>query len=161
MILKKIISGGQTGVDRAALDAAMKAGIPVGGFCPKGRLAEDGVIPDSYPLQELELTEYRFRTMKNVVESDGTLVLNKGGLSEGTKLTCDYAAQHLKPILVVQLDASPIVEPSHVVRWLRGQQIAVLNIAGPRESKLQDGIYREAFSYLEKVMALIKDDRGK
>jgi hypothetical protein len=157
MILKKVMSGGQTGVERAGLDSAIEAGIPVGGFCRKGRLAEDGVISDSYPLQELETTDH-IRIERNVVESDGTLVLTKGSLSEGTMLACDYATLHLKPCLVVQFDEMMAIAPSHVVRWIRGQQIAILNVAGPRESKFKNGIYREAFSFLGKVFTLLKDD---
>ena len=156
-MLKKVISRGQTGVDRAGLDAAMKAGIPVGGYCPKGRIAEDGVIPDIYPLQELELPEYNIGTEKNVVESDGTLILNRGPLSEGTKLTYDYTT-HRKPCLIVQFDAIPMIEPSQVVRWIQGQHITILNMAGPRESKFPDGIYTVAFSYLEKVFTILKDE---
>lgn len=157
MILKKVISGGQTGVDRAGLDSAMVAGIPVGGCCPKGRKSEDGTIPDIYPLEELTTTQYHVRTEKNVVESDGTLIFNKGPLSKGTKLTHDYTVRHLKPCLIVQLDAEQMIEPSQVVRWLEGQHIKTLNIAGPRESKFPDGIYGESYSYLEKVFSSIKD----
>jgi hypothetical protein len=157
MMLKKLISGGQTGVDRAALDASRAAGIPVGGYCPKGRLAEDGVIPSSYPLLELESAEYEVRTEKNVVESDGTLILNKGLLSQGTKLTYDYTVKHLKPCLIVQLDAGKLVEPVQVVKWIEGQRISVLNVAGPRESKLPEGIYEESVSYLVKMFDILKN----
>lgn len=89
MSLKVIISGGQTGADRAGLDAAMEAGFSVGGYCPKGRLAEDGRVPDHYPLIELTKGGYPARTEKNVVESDGTLILNIGKLSGGTKYTVE------------------------------------------------------------------------
>jgi predicted Rossmann-fold nucleotide-binding protein len=156
MMLKKVISGGQTGVDRAGLDAAMNAGIPVGGFCPKYRKAEDGTIPDIYPLQELEFPEYNFRTEKNVIESDGTLILNKGTLTEGTKLTYDYSVQNGKPSLIVQLDAEKVIEPADVVRWIHGQRIKTLNVAGPRESKFPDGIYTSAYSYLETVFDILR-----
>ncbi len=157
MMLKKIISGGQTGVDRAGLDAAMNAGIPIGGYCPRDRRAEDGKIPDIYPLQELESREFHFRTEKNVVESDGTLILNKGTLTEGTKLTYDYTVQHGKPVLIVQLDSEQLIEPPDVVRWIHGQQIITLNIAGPRESKFPEGIYLEAFEYMERVFDALKN----
>ena len=157
MMLKRVISGGQTGVDRAGLDAAMKAGIPVGGYCPKDRRAEDGKIPDTYPLQELESREFQVRTEKNVIESDGTLILNKGILTEGTKLTYDYTVQHGKPVLIVQLDSEQLIAPPNVVRWIHGQQIITLNIAGPRESKFPDGIYREACEYLERVFDALKN----
>lgn len=156
MQLKKVISGGQTGVDRAGLDAAMGAGIPAGGFCPAGRKAEDGRIPDKYPVEELESSEYRDRTEKNVIESDGTLILNKGLLTEGSELTRDYAVQHGKPSLIVQLDGEKVTDPADVVRWICGQQIKILNVAGPRQSKFPDGIYRQAFSYLEQVFDILK-----
>ena len=156
-MIRKVISGGQTGVDRAGLDAAVSAGIPIGGYCPKNRRAEDGVIPEQYPMIELESPESYFRTEKNVIESDGTLILNKGILSEGTKLTHDLAIKNGKPSLVVQLDGEEVIKPEHVVRWLDGQYISVLNIAGPRESKCLGGIYSESFSYLEKVFTLLKE----
>lgn len=156
MMLKKVISGGQTGVDRAGLDAASAAGIPTGGYCPKGRKAEDGTIPEKYLLQELEAPEYHVRTEKNVVASDGTLILNKGCLSEGTKLTYDYTVSHRKPCLVVQLDVDDGTEPAQVAGWLRGERIAVLNVAGPRESKCSSGVYGEALSFLARVFALLK-----
>ncbi len=156
MLLKKVISGGQTGVDRAGLDAAMDAGIPAGGFCPRNRTAEDGVIPEKYPLEEIESDEYHIRTEKNVIESDGTLILNKGALSEGTRLTYDYTVQYGKPSLVVQLDAEKLMEPANVVRWIYGQQIKILNVAGPRESKFPEGIYACAYSYLEHVIDCLR-----
>jgi len=77
-MLRKVVSGGQTGVDRAGLDAAVNAGFPIGGYCPKGRLAEDGTIPEKYPMIELDSPESYYRTEKNVQDSDGTLILNKG-----------------------------------------------------------------------------------
>src|ERR1035438_9462230 len=101
----KVISGGQTGVDRAGLDAAMNAGIPIGGYCPKDRGAEDGFIPEQYPLIELDSKEAYYRTEENVSNSDGTLIINKGILSGGTKLTYDVAVNYGKPKLIVQLDA--------------------------------------------------------
>ena len=156
-MLKKVISGGQTGVDRAGLDAAMAAGIPAEGYCPRGRLAEDGAIPDIYPLRELGSPEYHVRTEKNVAESDGTLILNKGPLSEGTRLTYEYAVHYLKPFLVVQLDEEPGIEPAAVFGWLASREISILNVAGPRESKFRDGIYRQARSFLEKLFLLLKE----
>lgn len=156
-MIRKVISGGQTGVDRAGLDAALNAGIPIGGYCPKGRRAEDGVIPDQYPMIELESPESYYRTEMNVLESDGTLILNKGTLSGGTKLTHDFTVQYGKPRLVIQLDAEYFIEPAHVIRWLAGQYISVLNIAGPRESKCIGGIYDEAYSYLDKVFTMLKE----
>jgi len=135
----------------------MDAGIPVGGYCPKGRLAEDGIIPARYPMMELESPVYRGRTERNVVESDGTLILNKGGLSEGTGVTSDFAVQHGKPCLVVQLDAAEMIAPEQVIRWFGEQRIGILNIAGPRESKYPQGIYGEARAYLERLFSKLKE----
>ena len=157
-MIRKVISGGQTGVDRAGLDAAIIAGIPISGYCPRGRLAEDGVIPEKYPLLELESIEPYYRTEQNVIHSDGTLILNKGILSAGTKLTHDFTVTYGKPCLIVQLDIDKIVEPAHVIRWLKGQLISTLNIAGPRESKCTGGIYTEALLYFEKVFTILKEE---
>ena len=155
-MLTKVVSGGQTGVDRAGLDAALKAGFPIGGYCPKGRLAEDGTIPERYPMTEMPSPKSFHRTEKNVKESDGTLILNKGLLSEGTKLTHDYTVRHGKPSLIVQLDAAPVIAPEQVVRWIAEQRISVLNVAGPRESKCPGGIYDEAYAYMARVLALVQ-----
>jgi Circularly permutated YpsA SLOG family len=158
MMLRKVISGGQTGVDRAGLDAALNAGIPVGGYCPKGRKAEDGVIPEKYPLIELDSPESYYRTEMNVIKSDGTLIINIGNLSDGTKLTNEFAVTHGKPRLIIQLYSDKVILPEHVIRWINGHLINVLNIAGPRESKCPGGIYREAYDFLEKVFNLLKED---
>jgi hypothetical protein len=149
IMLKRVVSGGQTGVDRAGLDAALEVGLPIGGYCPKGRLAEDGCVPEHYPLVELSSERYATRTEKNVVESDGTLVLNMGRLTEGTKATVDYAVQHGKPFLVLQLDRAPGQE--EVLAWLEANRIATLNVAGPRESK-HPGIYQLALEFLREVL---------
>lgn len=156
----KVISGGQTGVDRAGLDAALQAGIPIGGYCAKGRTAEDGAIPTQYPMIELESSESYYRTEKNVIESDGTLILNIGELTQGTKLTHDFTIQNGKLSLIVQLDAPEIVKPEHVVRCINAQYIPCLNIAGPRESKVPGGIYNKAFVYLAQVFTRLKEISG-
>jgi len=148
MKLDKIISGGQTGVDRAALDAAIEAGISVGGYCPKGRLAEDGTIPERYTLTELTVDDYPARTEKNVMESDGTLILNVGKLSGGTELTLDFSEKHHKPCLVIQLDSAPETGP--VIQWVKDHSIRILNIAGPRESK-QPGLHKIAVAFLRRL----------
>jgi hypothetical protein len=156
-MIRKVVSGGQTGVDRAGLDAAVNAGFQIGGYCPHGRRAEDGSIPEKFSMIEMAEPEYRFRTEKNVIESDGTLILNKGDLTNGTKATYDFTVQHGKPCLIVQLDTPEVIKPEQVVRWLEGQFIKVLNVAGPRESKFPEGIYADAASYLEKVFLLLKE----
>jgi predicted Rossmann fold nucleotide-binding protein DprA/Smf involved in DNA uptake len=147
-MIEKIVSGGQTGVDRAGLDAALEAGIPVGGYCPKGRLAEDGIVPERYPLTELTSGRYASRTEKNVVESDGTLVLNLGELTDGTKATVDFAKEHGRAFLVVQLEEMMKLEDC--LSWIEEHGIRVLNIAGPRESK-RPGVYLKAYAYLQRL----------
>lgn len=99
--MRKIISGGQTGVDRGALDAAMSFGFECGGWCPAGRLAEDGIIPVKYPLNELSSEYYQDRTLQNVIDSDGTVIIHFAGIEGGTKLTLQYAERHQKLHLVI------------------------------------------------------------
>ena len=112
----KIVSGGQTGVDRAALDVALALGLAVGGWCPKGRRAEDGRIPDRYPLVETPERNYQVRTRRNSEDSDGTLILNLGELDDGTALTARHARQIGKPCLIVALEAG--IEPAAFRDWL-------------------------------------------
>ena len=148
-IPERILSGGQTGVDRAALDAAMGAGVPCGGWCPRGRKAEDGVIPARYPLTETPTDAYEQRTRWNVRDSDGTLILTEGVLGGGTALAAEVARHLGRPLLVVDLNLRP--SRQEVGEWLRSQRIAVVNIAGPRESQAP-GIHARAREFLEKVL---------
>lgn len=147
-MLDKIISGGQTGVDRAALDVALALGLPVGGWCPKGRRSEDGRIPDSYPLTETAERNYQTRTRLNIEDSDGTLILNLGKLEGGTALTAKLAQQWGKPCRVVALEKG--IEPAAFRAWLDAHHITTLNIAGPRESK-RPGVYDAAYRCLESL----------
>lgn len=137
MAIRKIISGGQTGVDRAALDVARDLCIERGGWCPKGRLAEDGRIPDEYPLQETDSPVYAERTEKNVIASDGTLILTVGTLAGGTAYTVECAQRHGRPYYVV--DLARTMDPSSARQWLESYPIAVLNVAGPRLSESPQG----------------------
>ena len=130
--LCKIISGGQTGVDRAALDAAISLGVDHGGWCPAGRLAEDGPIADVYHLTETASTDYTVRTEQNVIDADATLILCRGELTGGTALTKQMAQRHGKPCLVVDLGMPPDV--ADISAWLAEHNVAALNVAGPRES---------------------------
>jgi hypothetical protein len=136
--IERIVSGGQTGVDRAALDVALLFGIPCGGWCPRGRKAEDGVIADRYPLQETRSSDYRLRTTANVLASDGTLVLHRGRLTGGTALTVQIAKCAPRPYFLVNLKMAP--SPNNTLTWIRNHRIRVLNVAGPRESQAH-GIY--------------------
>jgi hypothetical protein len=144
-----IHSGGQTGVDRAALDAALAAGVPVGGWCPLGRRAEDGPIPARYPLRETPTPEVAERTRWNVRDADATLVLTRGAPLGGTATTLDAAEALGKPHFVVDLAQTTDVTPA--VDWLRANGAAVLNVAGPRE-RTAPGIYAEAFRFVTQVL---------
>jgi hypothetical protein len=148
----KIVSGGQTGVDRAALDAAVALGVEHGGWCPRGRLAEDGRIPDRYALRETDQPDYRVRTEWNVLDSDATLILCRGPLGGGTELTRQLAEQHGRPCLVVDLDAPP--PPAEVAQWLRHRRVEVLNVAGPRESQ-NPGIGRPAEAFVRELLETV------
>ena len=146
--IEKVVSGGQTGVDRAALDAARSAGVPVGGWCPKGRWAEDGVIPPHYPLQETPLPDPSQRTAWNVRDSEATLILHPGGpLRGGTAQTEREARQQGKPVLVLALDRPVEQLVSDIRQWLEAHRVRVLNVAGPRESQAP-GIYQRAYEVL-------------
>ncbi|GAB4335784.1 MAG: putative molybdenum carrier protein [Desulfobulbaceae bacterium] len=131
----KIISGGQTGADRAALDAAIELGIPHGGWLPRGRKTEDGPLPGRYRLREMRSPRYRDRTEKNIRESDGTLIVSFGPLTGGSALTEALALKHDRPCLVIDLELVPAAEAvTALERWLRKHRIAILNVAGPRAS---------------------------
>jgi hypothetical protein len=134
--LKKIISGGQTGVDRGALDAALDAGFPCGGWAPEGRLAEDGPIAGHYPLVVLPGSDYETRTLKNVLDSDGTAIIHNGELEGGTRLTMVYCLEHGKPCEVLDAQRLGPSEAARVIGdFVERHGIAVLNMAGPRASK--------------------------
>ena len=152
-MIERIVSGGQTGVDRAALDIAIRNHIPHGGWCPRGRRAEDGRIPDHYQLAETATPEYAERTRLNVRDSDGCLILTRGHPDGGTALTLDHAAASGKPRFVIDMNAAMDVRGFR--DWLRLNNIRVLNIAGPRESK-QPGIYVEASNVLQKLIDAIR-----
>ncbi|MDH5560410.1 MAG: putative molybdenum carrier protein [Deltaproteobacteria bacterium] len=138
----KIISGGQTGVDRAALDAALNLGIDCGGFCPRGRQAEDGRIDLKYPLIELSYGGYEDRTLKNVLESDATLVIFYHLLKGGTKKTVDYLKKHQKPYLLVDAQKTPFLEAVESLRiFVKDEGIRILNVAGPRQSSTPKAYY--------------------
>ena len=157
MILKKVISGAQTGVDRAAFDAAMRSGLPAERYCTKGGPAEDGLSGGPYPFQELDTMQCQIRIENNVVVSDGTLIVNKGPLTRGTKLSYDFAVKHFMPCLIIQLDVEQVIPASGVIRWIHGHQITTLNVAGPKESKFPEGIYQEAYCYLDKLFVMLKE----
>jgi len=149
-MIERIVAGGQTGVDRAGLDAALAAGLPVGGWCPLGRRAEDGKIPARYPLDETPSSDYRERTEWNVRDSDGTLILARGRrLTGGTALTEQLAERYGRPVLAVDLRTENGPDPA--IAWLEENAIATLNIAGPRESQ-QPGIHDLAQAFMDRLI---------
>ena len=150
--IAQVVSGGQTGVDRAALDVALGAGLPCGGWCPKGRRAEDGHIPREYPVRETPTTRYPERTERNVRDSDGTLVLTQGKPRGGTALTIAFARRMGRPCLVLDLKTSP--DPDAVRAWIATHGIRTLNVAGPRESEAP-GIHDQAAALLGRVLRAV------
>jgi len=150
-MIKKIISGGQTGVDQAALDVAIKLGIPHGGWIPKGRMTENAPLSDKYQLQEMATTEYSKRTQQNIIDSDGTLIISHGELTGGSALTRKLATRHRRPWLYVDLDRSN-VDPSKLIKsWVGMNAIKILNVTGPRESK-SPRIYDTTVTVLENAL---------
>ena len=150
-----IVSGGQTGADRAALDFAIRHGYTHGGWAPAGRKAEDGAIALRYQLVELPEGGYRQRTKRNVEDSDGTLVLNLGELGDGSLITLQFAQRIGKPALVVPLDdGGTLARPREVLEWLAANGIQTLNVAGPRESK-RPGMHAAALHFLELMNATV------
>jgi hypothetical protein len=137
----KIISGGQTGADRAGLDAGRALGIEIGGYCPRGRRAEDGAIPAVYPVTELASPEYPPRTRANVDAADATVVFTVGAPDRGSALTIEIARTLAKPVLAIDLSVTSVADAATALaRWIRERKPRVLNVAGSRESRAP-GIY--------------------
>jgi Circularly permutated YpsA SLOG family len=131
----RVVSGGQTGVDRGALDAALDLGVSCGGWCPAGRHAEDGVIPARYPLTELDGAGYDERTRRNVADSDGTLIITFGPASGGTARTIAACRVLGRPYIIIDGSTLPLEQAAReAVRFVRAKGIAQLNVAGPRAS---------------------------
>jgi hypothetical protein len=157
--IKIIVSGGQTGVDRAALDVAIKLKIAHGGWCPYERIAEDGIIPKLYNLREASaptLEEkadpdaiYKKRTELNAKDSDGTLIIINADPIGGTLYTVDMLIKYNKPYLIFNLKDNPCVDD--IAKWVVENKIGKLNIAGPRESQ-SPGIYKISSHVIEQLV---------
>ena len=141
-----VVSGGQSGVDRAALDIAIEFGLGHGGWCPKGRIAEDGIIPEQYELKETPLTSVEQRTEWNVRDSDGTLIVAFGDLKEGTLFTKERVICFGRPLFLQQEALEVRLEDFH--KWLCENEIKVLNVAGPRESYAPGYVYKRTVQIL-------------
>lgn len=151
--LVQVRSGGQTGVDRGALDAALavaaQSGLSVGGWCPRGRWAEDGVIPARYPLTETPSADPSQRTEWNVRDADGTLILSRGRVEGGTQQTAAVAQRLQRPLLII--DPAATEASAMILNWLGAHGIRTLNVAGPRESE-QPGSGARARRLLDVVL---------
>jgi hypothetical protein len=153
-MISQLVSGGQTGVDRAALDAALELGIDRRGWCPQGRIAEDGTIPDRYPLLETPSSDPRQRTQWNVRDADATLILSWGEPTNGTLLTVNESRRTGNPLLVIDLarEAETAAAVQEARSWIAANVAAgVLNVAGPRSSQ-HPLVYRQARAFLLEVL---------
>lgn len=135
--IKKIISGGQTGADRAAFDFALENGFEIGGFVPKNRAAEDGKISDKYPnLIETATENPAMRTELNVKNTDATLILSDGALKGGSLLTLEFAEKYEKPVLHIDFSALSVEQAAEKTqKWLCSMDCKILNVAGARASE--------------------------
>lgn len=160
--IRKVVSGGQTGVDRAALDAALAAGLAIGGWCPRGRRAEDGLIPLCYPLRETPSRDYRQRTRWNVRDSDGTLILTWGPPTGGTALTWRTALRLQRPVFLAELSQDYVLLAEQIDRWAVQHQLHILNIAGPRSSQAPRAAdcVKAVLSYWWNVPEIVKSPPG-
>ena len=148
-MLKKIISGGQTGVDQAALDTAIRLGIAHGGWIPKGRLTETGPLSAVYQLQEMPSEDYAARTEKNVQDSDGTLIISRGRPTGGTDYTRKMVLKHGRQLLHIDLSTGQKASEagSLINAWIEMNRIEILNVAGPRASN-DPAIYNDTANIL-------------
>ena len=152
-MIEKIISGGQTGADQAALDAAIKLGIPHGGWIPKGRITENGSLPqDKYNLKEMPTESYPERTVKNIQDADGTLILSHGLLTGGSEYTRKMALELKQPMLHIDLSQKTRFDAAvQINNWIVEHDIKTLNVAGPRASK-DSRIYQATLDIIESVL---------
>jgi len=161
-MIKEIISGGQTGAERAALDVAIKLDIPHGGWIPNGRKTENGKLPEKYQLQEMPPASYSKRTEENVIDSDGTLILSHGKLTGGSVFTREMAMKHGQPWFHIDFDKVNAFDAAHLINsWVVRQGISVLNVAGPRATK-DPKIYQATAKVLETAvrLAYVKTNSG-
>ena len=153
-MISKIISGGQTGVDRAALDVAIEMGLPYGGWLPRGRKTEDGELSAKYKMKEMQVFSYSKRTEQNVIDSEGTLIISRGTLKGGSELTREMAMRHERPCLHVDLSTVNTFQAAKdISAWIVQHQIEILNVAGPRSSEDAE-IYKLTVKILKAVFYL-------
>lgn len=145
-----VLSGGQTGVDRAALDWAIAMDMAHGGWCPRGRITQDGPLPERYHLKETEAAGYSQRTRMNVRDADATLIIHHGPLTGGTRLTCRFVDEMKKPVQMVDLDKAWPSQTVKVQAWWTELGLHSLNVAGPSEERMP-GIHALAMQFLQQL----------
>lgn len=157
----KIITGFQRGADRASADAALELGIPLSGYVTKGKRAEDGCVPDKYPVIELDTYDYPTRTERNVAESDATLLFTICGLSGGSLLTKNLAIKHNKPWKRINLDLHGNNVAVEIIKeWLSENNFKILNVAGSRESKAPGEVECRVKAILIKALTVESTDKN-
>lgn len=157
-MIRTIISGGQTGADRAALDTAISLGIAHRGWVPLGRKAEDGTIPPAYRLREMPTASYQARTEQNVFDSDGTVVLSHGPLTKGSALTEKLALRHGRPVLHLDMTALGRADAAEkIAAWVTANGVRDLNVAGPRASH-DPAIYDVTCAVLELAIRFMREN---
>jgi hypothetical protein len=154
MMLKKIMSGGQIGADQAALDIAIKMGIPHGGWIQKGRKIQGGILPEKYQLQEMSTSSFKDRIEKNVKASDGTLIIAHGDLAGGADYSRKMARKHGRPCLFINLnETSSFSAATGISRWIKENRIEILNVTGSRASE-DSKIYKDTMDIVERAILL-------
>ncbi len=153
-MIKKIISSGQAGVERAALDVAIKLDIPYGGWIARGRLTGNGILPDTYVLQETVSSGYSESIKKNVLAADGTFILTRGAAAEFIKETIGLVERHNRPYLLIDLNKIPILKAATILNsWIKDHNIEILHVTGyPTGDDLK--IYQDGISILESMIYL-------
>ncbi len=148
-MIKKIISGGHCGAERAALDAAKKLAIPYSGWIPKGQVVEDGFLIENPDLHETDGTSHRESSQKNVVDADGTLIITYGILDEKSKIAIDFADKNTRPYLVLDLNQTPIFKAAAILNeWIGTHKIEILNVTGSTADK-NPVVYESTMNILE------------
>jgi len=152
-MIEKIVSGGQTGADQAALDVALELDMPHGGWIEKGRKTENGILPEKYKLKEMATSDYYKPAEQTVVDSDGILIISHGKLKNGSAITLKLAKKHHRPWLHIDLNAMNAFKATKTVNsWIVQYNVKVLNVAGPQASKDPD-IYKATKKILRSVIA--------
>ena len=153
-MIKKIISGGRIGADQAALDVAIKLGIPHGGWIQKGRKTQRGILPEKYQLKEMPVAGFKKRIEQNIIDSDGTVIISHGNLTGGSDYGQEMAKKHNRPCLHVDLNKTPVsIAPSKINTWIIENKIKVLNVTGSRTSE-DPKIYKDTMRIVEGTIFL-------